>query len=191
VKRIAITGGLACGKSSVCHFLEELGAFVISADDIVHELLSHDVQTQQAIVALLGPQVVNGGQLDRSAIAARVFADPYLLSELERILHPQVEHELQKREKAVSREGKHPLFVAEVPLLWEAEMAGFFDVTVAVMCDEAVCASRYPGTDYAERARRQLSPAEKAARSDYVIYNGAGLPELREETVKLFHELVR
>lgn len=191
MKRIAITGGLACGKSSVCHFLEELGAFVVSADSIVHQLLSRDLPTQQAIVDLLGESVKKGNSVDRSEVAKRVFANPELLSRLERLLHPEVQREMQRQYEAAQQSGRYILFVAEIPLLFEAEMEDLFDETVAIVCDQATSEGRYGRADFALRSARQLTPPEKAARADHVIVNQGTLSELKEESRKLFERLIK
>ena len=88
LKRAAVTGGLSCGKSSVCRILSELGAYVVSADKIVHQLLSSDANLGQEIVHLLGPSVLVNQTLDRSRIAHIVFHDSELLKALEALVHP-------------------------------------------------------------------------------------------------------
>lgn len=191
MKRVAVTGGLACGKSSVCRFLEEMGSFVISADNIVHELFSHNRHTQEAVIGLLGKRVVKGNEIDRSEVAKQVFAHPHLLRELEQILHPQVEMEMRRQYQLCCMDHAHVLFVVEVPLLFEANLESFFDCTVAVVSDEELSASRYKGSDYEARMARQLSGAQKASRADYVIRNSGTLAQLQDETRKLFKKLIQ
>ncbi len=73
LKKVAITGGLSSGKSSVCKILKEMGAFVVSADDIVHQLLNPQTSIGHKIIELLGPGVVKGLQFDRTKIGTLVF----------------------------------------------------------------------------------------------------------------------
>ena len=79
---MAVTGGLSCGKSSVCRIFKELGAYVVSADEIVHQLLSPDTNLGQKIISLLGTEIVVNQKLDRSRIAEMYFKNPELLNRL-------------------------------------------------------------------------------------------------------------
>ena len=186
LKKIAVTGAIASGKSTVCHVFRELGAYVVSADQIVHQLLSTSYVIEQ-VVALLGTQILKDGVIDRERVSRIVFADPTLLHKLEALLHPlvlrEIINEFQKAEKA-----SYTLFVAEVPLLFEAGFNEFFDETIAVYAPEADCIARF-GNDYSMRMKRQLSPLEKAERATYVLNNNAGLKELETNTKNLFTKI--
>ena len=76
LKKIAVTGGLAAGKTTVCQLFKELGAYVVSADEIVHQMLSPDTVVGQQVVSLLGSDIVSGLGIDRKKIAAKVFYPP-------------------------------------------------------------------------------------------------------------------
>jgi dephospho-CoA kinase len=195
LKKVAITGGLASGKSTVCRLLETAGAYVVSADVIVHRLLSLDTPIGQRVANLLGSEVVKDGRLDRPAIAGLVFAHPEKLRELEEILHPAVFHEVRKHYRNAQREQKYRLFVAEIPLLYESAEAAFFDRVVAVIADPALCARRfqesalYPPGEYERRMSQQLPQQEKAARASYTIVNNGSMKELEAHVAKLLKEL--
>src|SRR3989344_834415 len=96
LKKIAITGGVASGKTSVCRFLQELGAFVVNADVIVHELLVPGTDLGQQIIRQFGPEVLQNGEISRRVIAEKVFEDPQQLLKLEKLLHPAVLHKIQE-----------------------------------------------------------------------------------------------
>ena len=96
LKKIAVTGNVASGKSTVCLFLKECGAYVVNADSIVHKLLSPETTLGKSIINLLGYDVIIDGQFDRRAIAEKVFKDYSLLKDLEKILHPEVQKEINK-----------------------------------------------------------------------------------------------
>src|SRR5271157_2236178 len=104
VRKIAVTGGLSAGKTTVCQLFKELGAYVISADEIVHQLLSPGTPTAQQVVNLLGSDVLQSKQLDRSKIAAIVFSQKDHLNALEAILHPAVFNEIEQRYQHVIQE---------------------------------------------------------------------------------------
>ena len=88
--KIAVTGGISSGKSSVCRIFEKLGAYVVDADDIVHDLLKNNLDVRDEIVALLGDDVVVDGEIDRKKIAQKVFTNRASLVALEKIVHPLV-----------------------------------------------------------------------------------------------------
>jgi dephospho-CoA kinase len=192
--KVAVTGTLASGKSSVCKFFKELGADMVSADQIVHQLLAGDPIIKRKVVELLGKEVEINGRLDRRKIAGKVFDDLKLLHGLEAIIHPVVYREIESRCQQSMENGKVPLFVAEIPLLFEGESKAF-DCTIAVLSKEKSCRSRFVNLsgasdlEFNQRIRRQLSQAEKANRADRVIQNNGTLQNLQEETKKIFNQL--
>lgn len=198
LKKIAITGGTACGKSQVCRFLQQEGAFVVDADQIVHQLLTSDTVLSQQIVELLGKSVLVNGKIDRAQVAARVFSNPKLLNSLEALLHPRVYEKLDKQFEEVQMTAHPPLlFVAEIPLLFETKGEKRFDAVVAVVSHIKTCQERYRNLkgkknsmDFEKRVARQMAIEEKIRRADFVIENEGTLEHLRQETKKLFYRLV-
>jgi len=131
----AVTGGLSCGKSTVCRILKELGAYVMSADEIVHKLLSPKTDIGQKVVNLIGAEILIDGQIDRSVIAKKVFNQPHLLQSLENLLHPAVQEEIETESAYVESNQLASVFIAEIPLLFETGGERFFDFTIAVVAD--------------------------------------------------------
>lgn len=198
LNKVAVTGGLSCGKSSVCRFLKELGAYVVSSDDIVHQLLSSNTNLGQEIIKLLGTEIVVDQKIDRSRIARIVFQDYKLLQALEEILHPAVYSEIDKEyQMQQSKKPRPPLFVAEVPLLYESGGENHFDSTVMVVSKPELCLKRFEQTtnydlkEYERRMARQMPVLEKAERADYVILNDGTLLDLKQKTVELFQDLTQ
>jgi dephospho-CoA kinase len=194
LKKVAVTGGLASGKSSVCRILQSLGAYVISADAIVHELLSSNFKLKQQIIEKLGAGVLTGDQLDRKKIAQIVFKNPEQLDLLEQLIYPLVFHEIDTLYKKIKDNKQYRLFVVEIPLLFESGTAGFYDAIVAVVADENTCRKRFheaghPLEEYDQRMRYQLTPEEKAARADYIIVNDGNLDTLKKHVLELNQEL--
>lgn len=197
LKKVAITGGLSCGKSSVCRILKELGAYVVSADKIVHQLLSSDTSLAQEIVRLLGPSIIVNQKLDRSRIANIVFQDLELLKALEAIIHPAVDKEIeQEYQKQQTNPHLPPLFIVEIPLLFECEGQKNYDTTIVVTADLENCSKRfkeatgYDQIEFNKRMARQLPLSEKAMLADYVITNNGTLSELHQKTKILYQSLV-
>lgn len=193
LRKVAITGGVACGKSLVRKYLAELGAIAVDADAIVHQLLTPETQLGKKIIELFGTGIIVNGKISRERIAKKAFLNPKLLRSLEELLHPPVYEEIERRFQDESkRPDAPPLFVAEVPLLFESGGEVFFDVTVAIVANREKCWERYRTAtgnereDFDRRMARQLNEEEKAKRADYVIRNDSTSKELRESVVSLY-----
>lgn len=194
MKKVAITGGLACGKSSVCKLFKSFGAYVLSADDIVHQLLSPETNLGKQVIDLLGQEVMTEtGQLDRKVIAQKVFSHPKLLQQLEAYLHPAVMAEIQRLYHVV-KERDYSCFVVEVPLLFEAGMESFFNEVVVVTASKETARQRYSalGNDplaFEQRTARQWGLSEKTARGHFVIDNDGTEENLEKEAQRVFKQI--
>ena len=183
LKKIAITGSLGAGKTTVCNLFKQLGATYVSTDKIVHNLLSPSLMSGQQVIALLGNEIVVDGQIDRNEIAKRVFQDRALLNQLEHIIHPEVLKELERKYLETNS-----LFIAEVPLLFEAGFETFFHVTICVVSDK----KRECKTTMTEaRIARMLSKQALINRSDIVIENNGTMQELKTHVQTLYNQLIQ
>lgn len=196
LKKLAITGGLASGKSLVCRYFSELGAYSVDADEIVHRLLTPDTELGKKTIELLGAEIVVEGKISRSRIASKVFTNPTLLRSLEEVIHPIVYEEIERQyQKWMAKKTDATLFIVEIPLLFESGGEKYFDYTVAVVADREICWERYRQTtghereDFNRRMARQLRQYEKAEKANYVIRNDGSPEELRQETHKLYQLL--
>lgn len=195
LKKVAITGGLASGKSTVCQFFQELGAYVVSADAIVHGLLKPQTDLGQKILRLLGSDILQNGKIDRQKIAEKVFRNPDQLIKLEQLIHPAVLEEIARLYEQVRREKKYTLFVVEMPLLFEIGAEPFYDASIAVVTDATAAKKRFMAAghtqqEYEERMRRQLSPEDKATRARYTLLNNGSKADLRKEVEKFNMEFL-
>jgi len=195
LNKVAVTGGVASGKSLFCDNLKELGAYTVDADAVVHQLLSPRTDLGKKVIALLGEEIIKEGKIDRNAVAEKVFQNRNLLLELETILHPAVEREIESQFLEVEKNGKAELFVAEIPLLFETGAEQFFDSTVAVVTNPETALKRFKektkrsDEEYQSRRARQLPMTEKAELAHYVVENSRGKEELKKEAEKLFQIL--
>lgn len=195
LKKVAVTGGLSSGKTAVCNLFGQCNAYVVDADEIVHQLLTLQAPIGKQVLALLGRSVVKNGALDRALIAKKVFKDPLLLKKLEEYLYPAVFESIERH----YQEAKHlnsPLFIVEIPKLFEAKKESWFDVVIMVTAEDEISLQRYVskgGTidEYQKRMANQMAVKEKVARSNYIIENNGDLNELKIAVTKLFHALTR
>ena len=191
---VGLTGGLGAGKSTALAALERLGAEVLSTDAVVHDLYQSD-ELRRAVVERWGPAVAPGGQVDRSAVAARAFAAPGEREWLERLLWPQVAERVASwLEQVRARRPAPRAAVVETPLLFEAGMDGAYDATIAVVAGEELRRERAAARGHAavdERAARQLGQEEKARRATFVVRNDGTPQDLERELSSILDKLSR
>jgi dephospho-CoA kinase len=180
---VGLTGGIGAGKSTALEELAGLGAAVVSADDVVHELYGTSA-VRDAVRGRFGDAVFDGPDVDRTALARRVFASDSDRAWLEALLWPLVADRVERfRAAAVRRRPPPPAVVVEVPLLFEAGSEARFAATIAIVADDALRAARIAARDQAELARReqrQLPQDEKARRAGYVVTNDGTRAQLRD-----------
>lgn len=189
--KIALTGGIACGKSLFAKFLRELGIHVLDADDIVHELEAPGGAAVPAIVARFGSDVLapNGG-INRPVLAARVFADAAGRADLESIVFPLV-RERFRGSGTFPASPSPPLTVHIIPLLFESHWETDYDILICIASPVDLQISRMMqsrGYTYAHAEARlaaQWPVAEKAARCHYTVMNDSTPEHLRDEAQRL------
>lgn len=185
LKKIAVTGGIASGKTTVCHIFETKGATVVYADKIVHELLKKELK--EKIIREFGTQIAPHKEIDPEILSGIVFQNPEKLEKLEKIIHPAV---LKKIDEAYQN-AKGSCFIAEIPLLYEIGAEKFFDGVIVVLCDEERAKKRFNKgrREYEARMRRQIDPQEKGIRAQYVIENNGTLEELEEKSAQILAKI--
>jgi dephospho-CoA kinase len=193
VPLIGLTGGIGAGKSTALAALERLGAVVLSTDEVVHELYTRDARVRDAVVERWGPEVAPAGVVDRAAIARRAFAGDQERSWLEGLLWPLVGERVGEWltwARALSSAPRAA--VVEVPLLFEAGMERLYDATIVVVAPEGLRRERAAGRGHElldERAARQLSQEQKAARATFVVCNDGSEAQLAEKLSEILGKL--
>ncbi len=182
--RVALTGGIASGKSTVADMFAELGVPVIDTDVIAREVVRAGQPALLEIREKFGSDVVDdAGNLDRRALRNIVFADEQARLDLEAILHPRIGAETRRQADAAA--GPYQIIV--VPLLVGSPLLGFVDRVLVVDCDEDLQVERLLArdTETVDQARRilaaQASREERLAIADDVISNDRGLDETRRQ----------
>ena len=172
--RVALTGGIACGKSLVAKFLNELGIETIDADDVVHELIPEE---------------------ERRRLARVVFNDPKARAELEARIHPLVREKIETFLCPPPPLTSTSPRIAVIPLLFEAHWEGHFDIICCVSSERDLQISRmmttrgYTREEAEARLAAQMPVEEKAEKSHYVIDNNGSSQELKLQVAEFVNWL--
>lgn len=190
IRKIAITGTVSAGKSTVCELLRARGAFVIKADDIVHDLLLKNVSLIQKIKEKFSEQVIKNDQIDRKLLADLVFCNSDKLKSLEDLLHPEVIKTIKQTYETIKDLPNYKKFVVEFPLLFEIGFRDFFDTIVFVTADKERRKKRFMSKGFSEeqfdlRSNRYLPEKERIAKSDYTIKNNGSLENLNTQIANI------
>ncbi len=197
--RLGLTGGVACGKSTVAKMFAALGAEVIDADKIVHELYRAGEPVYQELVKRFGRQILRpDGAIDRARLAALAF-DGGRAAELNSIVHPAVIRRQQEWVEQMETRQPHSVAVVEAALILEAGAKGRFNKIVVVTCTPEQKITRYAQragiseaaarAEVERRSQAQMTDSEKTALADYVIDNSGPLETTRAQAEKIFSEL--
>jgi dephospho-CoA kinase len=190
---VGLTGGIGAGKSTVSAMLAELGAVIVDADQIARDLQSPGSPVLEQMAERFGAHVIrDDGSLDRGAVAAIVFHDADALKDLNGIVHPAMQDEIQRQIDAHRNTDR--VVVLDFPLLGENPRTGLA-ATVVVDVDPEVAVERLVsfrgmGADDARaRVASQISRDERLATATHVIDNSGDVDALRAEVEALWAEL--
>ena len=190
--RVGLTGGLACGKSTVCQLFQALGIHIIDADHIAKQLVSAEQATLKKIVRVFGQTILYpNGELNRKQLGHIVFKQTEKLHQLEAILHPQIKRTIQQ--KIQDKSDKNHYLIVDVPLLVEQNYSALFDQILVIDCEpkqqviRAQQRDKRSVTQIQAMMNLQASRQERLAIADYVLDNTGSLDKLRRQ-VKQYHE---
>lgn len=183
---IALTGGIASGKSTVADVWSRLGADVIDSDQVARDVVAPGSQGIRQISERFGTEYIRSdGTLDRAALGSKIFADEQARQDLERILHPLIRE--RSRELFAGSKAKHVVYA--IPLLYETKSEYKFDKICTVSAPVDIRLNRlveHRGLSREEALRRinaQVSDAERESISDVVIDSDCSLEALRGRAV--------
>ncbi len=195
MKVIGLTGGIGSGKSTVSSFLAELGAVIIDADKVGHELLKSDTEIRRKVVAAFGRQILApDGEVDRKKLGGLVFESPQALSRLNRIMHPPINNAIKAQLERYRRQGAG-VVVVEAPLLVEAGWTSMVDEVWVTVASEATVLNRLEkemGLSQLEsqaRIHSQLSSKERVKHASVVINTDLSLDKLKAGVGRLWQRL--
>lgn len=173
---VGLTGGIGMGKSTAAGMLTEWKVPVIDTDVIAHDLVQPGSPALREIVTVFGPDILApDGTLLRKELARRVFGDAAARQRLESILHPRI-REVWQSQISIWKSEQKPLAVVVIPLLFETNAAGLFEVTICVACTADTQQSRLRDRGWSreqmtQRIQAQWPTERKMAAADYVVWS--------------------
>ncbi len=190
MKRIAICGNIASGKTTVQKILEENGYKVLDTDDVSHKLLT--VKNKELYEVFKGYDVFENNEFSRQKVGQLVFSDESARLKIELVLHPQIAREI---EKFFERNKSEDLLFIGIPLLFEARMENLFDKIILVYTDDEIRLERllkrnnYTLEHSKARINSQMRQDEKLKLSDYIIYNNGDIDALEKQVLMLLEQI--
>jgi dephospho-CoA kinase len=193
--KVALTGGIATGKSYVLDRFRELGVATLDADELAHGAMGAGTEAASAIADRFGADMLDAaGAVDRRKLGPVVFADAGARRDLEAIVHPAVYRAITAGLRGFELVGGTPIAIVDIPLLYETGRQKSFDCVVATVCSEAAQVARLKERGLTEDAARQrlaaqMAAEEKGARADYMIRTDGSFAETDEGVRRVFEAL--
>ncbi len=190
MKRIAICGNIASGKSSVQKILEDKGYKVLDTDDVSHKLLT--VNNIPLFEAFKNYDVFENNEFSRYKVGQLIFSDEAARLKIASIMHPQIKKEI---EKFFDQNSDDDLLFVGIPLLFEAKMESLFDKIIFVYTDDEIRLERllkrnsYTVEHAKARINSQMPQSEKVNKSDYVINNNSNFMSLEKSVTELLKQV--
>jgi dephospho-CoA kinase len=195
VRRVALTGGIATGKSHVRAEFERLGVPTIDADVLARAAVAPGTPGLTAVASRFGRDVLDAsGALDRKKLGTVVFADPQARRDLEQIVHPAVRRAIDAWFAALPP--TEPVAIADIPLLYETGRDAEFDAVVVTTCDPETQVRRVMARDgiteaeARQRIAAQLPSQEKTGRATHVIHTDGTVEDTARHVREIYNRLV-
>ncbi len=196
--RVGLTGGIACGKSSIAAMMVKRGAHFLQADGLAHQLYAPGTATYGKVIQTFGREILNeDGTINRSKLANLVF--PGRIRELNAIVHPEVMKRQNSWMSEVEQSDPHGIAVVEAALLIEAGADKDFDKVIVVTCDFEQKVERFARrtnlplqlarAEVERRSAAQFSDEEKARCADYIVDNSGSAEDAERQVEQIWHEL--
>jgi dephospho-CoA kinase len=189
---VGLTGGIGSGKSLVGEYFSDLGAKVLDADELARQVIERGTEGFNQVVRAFGDSILRDGDIDRRALAEKVFASVSERGKLESIIHPLVRAAFEAAIRLISG---NEILVYEIPLLAETGAAEHFDFIVTVESDLDLRIERLKRrgmrtSDIEARVRAQATPEERMSVAGYVIANNGTADELLRHVEYLWEKIL-
>ncbi len=193
---VGLTGGIACGKSTVAQMFVNLGGHLIDFDALAHEVQSPGLPAWRDVVAEFSEAILRPDQtIDRIKLAAVVFNDPQKLQRLNEIVHPRVYDEWHRRLSQIAAENPHAIVFSDVPLLFEGGMQALFDLTILVsvtpeeQVERLMARNSLCREDAELRLSCQMPIEKKVSLADIVIVNSCRVDQTKRRVAEVWQDL--
>lgn len=187
VKKIAITGTIASGKSTFCNIIRQMGYPVFDSDNYAKLVYHKNNPIYNEIVKLFKEEILDENrEINLKIVAKIIFENEYKRKELEKLIHPFVLNGINNM-----IEKSNDFFFAEVPLLFESGFDKYFDEIILVTCDKEIALERcikdrgYTKKEALSRLNSQIDAKYKIERADYVVYNNGTISDLKKSAREL------
>ncbi|QGU00178.1 Dephospho-CoA kinase [Candidatus Syntrophocurvum alkaliphilum] len=197
MKIIGLTGGIASGKSTVANALKDLGAIIIEADKLAHQIIEPDKPAYEEIIKTFGQEILNDDlTINRDELGKLVFNNPEKLEKLNNITHPRVIESFKNQIQAINKSQPNAVVVFEIPLLYEINIQHICDEVWVVWIDRETQIERlklrdgFTEEEAIKRIDSQMSLDEKAKRANRVIDNRKGKEETIRIATKYYNEIL-
>jgi dephospho-CoA kinase len=195
---VGLTGGIACGKSTVAKMFVKNGAHLIDFDELAHEVQKPGKPVWKKVVHHFGEGIIQPDKkIDRVKLGNIVFADKEKLTELNNIVHPLVYQEWHSRLEKIGEKEKHAIVLSDIPLLFEGNMQHLFDLTILVLIAPEEQISRLImrngviKEEAEKRLKNQMPISEKISLADIIIDNEGSIPETEKRVGQVWKELLQ
>jgi dephospho-CoA kinase len=195
-KRIALTGGIATGKTTVANRLRELGAVILDADWYARLAVEPGIPSYNALRDVIGAEYFGAdGTLKRDELRRRIIREPALRAKVNAALHPFVMEAMEAERERQIKLDPHAVIIFDIPLLFEAGAAKYFDAIILAYCTREVQLQRLIKRDGLDPAEAELTLSmqfpidSKKARSNYIIENSGSLQETFRQVDGLWEKI--
>lgn len=187
--KVALTGGIGSGKSTVAEMLQECGAIVIDSDQLSREVIERGTPGYESVLTRFGDEILFDGEINRAALADIVFKDENKRALLEGIIHPLVR---ERAESLMRNLPNNSIVVNQIPLLVETDGAKRFDYVITVSASEDIRRKRLiergmKEYEIAKRLHAQVDDSAREAIADHILANNGSLDELQRSVEDLWN----
>jgi len=193
---VGLTGGIASGKTTIAEIFQNLGAEIIDADVLYHQLLRDDPSIKSSLAATFGENILNENrEIDRSKLGPIVFDNPDRLRTLNELVHPAVISRMKGEIERRLSSAEYKVVMIVVPLLIETNMTGMVDSVVLVYADEEIQLQRLmqrglSQEDARKRIQSQMSSREKTRFANFIIDNNGKLSDTNGQVKQVWSALI-
>ena len=195
---VGLTGGIACGKSTVAGMFLKKGAHLIDFDKLAHEVQRPGKPAWQEVVRCFGEEILDADKtINRARLGNIVFGDKKNIDRLNKIVHPPVYRQWRYLTENIAGKQKDAIIISDVPLLFEGKMQHLFDVTILVLVDPEDQLHRLMNRnglnedEAKKRLESQMPIRKKISLADIVIENKSSMAETEESVEQVWQELLR